>query len=58
MDVKIWKYEIKSQVADLGVSITNCNKIIVILKKLQKDCAKTQDNIELEMESMKVELKK
>jgi len=32
--------------------------VIVILKKLQKDCAKTQDNIENELAFMKVELKK
>lgn len=34
MDVKIWKYEIKTQVADLGRSVEKCNAIIVILKKL------------------------
>jgi len=57
-DAKIWKYEIKTQLSDLVNSQEKCNKIIVILKKLQKDCAKTQDNIENELEAMKVELKR
>lgn len=34
LDVKIWKYEIRSQVSDLGVSIARCDVIIKILKKL------------------------
>jgi len=34
MDVKIWKYEIKSQVSDLGISIEKCNEVIKKLKTL------------------------
>lgn len=48
-DVKIWKYEIKYQLADLTNSQDRCLEIIKILMKLQKDCARTQDNIESEL---------
>jgi hypothetical protein len=57
-DEKIWKYEVKSQIADLTNSMERCNEIVAVLKRLQKDCAKTQDNIENELEAMKVELKR
>ena len=35
-----------------------CQEIVKVLVKMQKNCAKTQDEIENEMEGMKVELKR
>ena len=57
-DEKIWKYEIKYQLSDLTSSQQKCHEVIRILMKLQKDCARTQDDIENELEAMKVELKR
>lgn len=58
LDEKIWKYEIKYNVDQITVSQEKCLIIIEQLKELQIKCAKTQDNIEGELESMKVELKR
>jgi hypothetical protein len=58
MDEKIWRYEIKYQVGQLEDSLAKCQTIIGILKKLQEDCARTQDDLENELEAMKVELKR
>jgi hypothetical protein len=44
-DAKIWKYECKSQIADLGVSLEKCGLIVKVLEKLQKDCARTADDL-------------
>lgn len=57
-DAKIWKYECKSQVADLGMSLDKCNAIVVILEKLQKDCAKTSDDLNNVLLKIKEMLKK
>jgi N-methylhydantoinase B/oxoprolinase/acetone carboxylase alpha subunit len=40
-DVKIWKYEIKSQIYDLTYSMEKCSNIVKELEKLQEDCART-----------------
>lgn len=52
-DLKIWKYEIKSQIADLGVSLERCNEIVKVLKKIQEDCARTQDDLDKEIQYVK-----
>jgi len=57
-DIKIWKYEVKYLVQNLTNSQAKCLAVIKILKKLQADCARTQDNIDTELEAMKVELKR
>lgn len=44
-DAKIWKYECKSQISDLGVSLEKCGLIVKVLEKLQKDCARTADDL-------------
>lgn len=44
-DVKIWKYEIKTQNSELAEQIKKGRAIIAILEKLQKDCAKTADDL-------------
>jgi len=49
MDYKIWNYAIKAQVNALTESLEKCDKIIIVLKKLQKDVAKAQDNLEKEL---------
>lgn len=58
MDEKVWRYEIKYNISQLEASLEECDKIIAQLKVLQKKCAKTQDDIEAELEVMKVELKR
>jgi hypothetical protein len=45
-DAKIWKFEVKYQNSDLKTSMEKCNAIVAILEKLQKDCAKTSDNLD------------
>jgi hypothetical protein len=57
-DVKIWKYEIKTQNNELGVQIQKGRAIIAILEKLQKDCARTSDNLDNILLVIKEELKK
>jgi hypothetical protein len=44
-DVKIWKYEVKSQIADLTVSLEKCNEIVKVLEELQVATARTSDNL-------------
>jgi len=58
MDLKIWKLEIKYQSSDLGQSLDTCNKIVGVLEKLQKDCARTADNLDNVLKVIKEELKK
>lgn len=58
IDVKIWKYECKSQIADLGVSLEKCNAIVAVLEKLQKDCARTADDLNNVLLRIKEMLKK
>lgn len=57
-DYKIWNYAIKRQISDLQSSLEKCDTIIGILKKLQKDVAKTQDDLEKELEFIKTSLEK
>lgn len=57
-DEKIWQYEIKYQIQNLTSSQNRCLEVIKRLMKLQKDCARTQDNLENELQAMKVELKR
>lgn len=57
-DVKIWKYEIKTQLADLQTQLEKANAIIKVLEKLQKDCARTADNLNNTLLSLKEQLKK
>jgi len=52
-DVKIWQYAVKRQVLALEDSIEKCDAIIVKLNKLQKDCSKTQDDLEKELDKIK-----
>lgn len=58
LDQKIWNYEIKSQIADLGVSQQKAETIINALVALQSECSRTQDDLEAEIEVIKVELKR
>jgi hypothetical protein len=58
MDLKIWKLEIKYQSSDLGQSLDTCNKIVKVLEKLQKDCARTADNLDNVLKVIKEALKK
>lgn len=44
-DAKIWKYEVKSQIADLTVSLEKCNEIVKVLEELQTATARTSDNL-------------
>jgi hypothetical protein len=53
LDLKVWSYAIKRQVLDLETSITECDKIILILARLQKDVAKVQDALEAELDKIK-----
>lgn len=57
-DAKIWKYECKSQVADLTVSLEKCDALVTVLDKLQKDCVKTSDKLKNVLLVIKNELKK
>jgi DNA repair ATPase RecN len=57
-DVKIWKYEIKTQLSDLQTQLEKANAIIKVLEKLQKDCARTADNLNNTLLSLKEQLKK
>lgn len=56
-DAKIWKYEVKSQIADLTVSLERCNEIVAELDKLQKDCARTSDDLKAVLKNIKEQLK-
>jgi len=56
-DLKIWKYEIKSQIADLTVSLEKCDAIIVVLKDLQTQCVRTSDNLKAVLLKVKKDLK-
>jgi len=40
-DIKIWKYEMKTQIADLGKSLEECEKIVKVLEDIQTNCART-----------------
>jgi len=53
LDLKVWSYAIKRQVDDLTTSITECDKIIAILMKLQVDVAQVQDALEAELDKIK-----
>jgi uncharacterized membrane-anchored protein YhcB (DUF1043 family) len=53
LDVKIWQFTIRRQVEDLTSSLEKCDAILVILEKLQKDVAQTQDDLERELELIK-----
>jgi hypothetical protein len=33
-DAKIWKYEIKSQIADLTTSLEKCDALVIVLEEL------------------------
>lgn len=44
-DAKIWKFEIKNQQNDLATQLEKANAIIAVLTKLQKDCARTADDL-------------
>ena len=33
-DVKIWKYEVKSQIADLTTSLEKCDALVIVLEEL------------------------
>jgi len=57
-DAKIWKYEVKYQNSDLLQSLEKCNAIVKVLEKLQKDCARTSDNLENVLKVIKEDLKK
>ena len=57
-DAKIWKYEIRYQEQDLTQSLEKCNGIVKVLEKLQKDCARTSDNLDNVLKIIKEELKK
>jgi len=57
-DVKIWKYEIKCQNNDLATQLEKCNAIVKVLEKLQKDCARTADDLNNVLLSIKEQLKK
>lgn len=57
-DAKIWKFEIKYQQNDLKVSLEKCDAIVKVLEKLQKDCAKTSDNLNNVLLRIKEMLKK
>jgi hypothetical protein len=57
-DVKIWKFAIKRQILDLGSSLTKCDAILKVLSKLQKDVARTQDDLEKELQYIKTTLEK
>lgn len=57
-DAKIWKYECKSQISDLGISLEKCNAIVKVLEKLQKDCARTADDLNSVLLKIKEMLKK
>lgn len=56
-DAKIWKYEVKSQIADLTVSYDRCTAIVGVLDKLQKDCARTSDDLKNVLKNIKELLK-
>ena len=43
--------------SDLNNSMIRCKEIIKILLKLQKDCARTQDDIENELAGMEAQLR-
>lgn len=55
-DVRIWEYEIKYQLSDLEKSLHGCGEIVKQLLKIQNDSARTHDNIENDLEFIKVEL--
>jgi len=48
-DAKIWKYAIKAQINDLANSLAKCDETLVKLDVLQKNCARTQDDLEKEV---------
>lgn len=43
--MKIWKYEIKSQIGDIDESLKKCSKLVVELTKLRDECVRTSDNL-------------
>lgn len=57
-EIKIWKYEIKYQSQDLATSLEKCNLIVKVLEDLQKNCARTSDNLENVLKVIKEQLKK
>jgi hypothetical protein len=52
-DAKIWKYEVRYQEDDLKQSLEKCNLIVKNLEKLQKDCARTSDNLDKVLKRIK-----
>jgi len=56
-DKKLWRYEIKTQIADLDRSLDKCELIKIVLKHLQEDCIRTADNLEMALNTMKTKLK-
>lgn len=58
LDVKIWKYEIKYQTQDLEQSLEKCDAIVKVLEALQKNCARTSDDLENVLKKIKENLKK
>jgi hypothetical protein len=46
VNTKIWYKEIANQKNDLDFSLKRCRVIIKILEKLQKDCARTADDLD------------
>lgn len=56
-DAKIWKYEVKTQIADLTVSIEKCDAIVAVLEELQIKCARTSDDLKNVLNNIKEQLK-
>lgn len=57
-DVKIWKLEVRNQKNDLETQLAQCKKIIGILEALQKNCARTADDLNNVLLNLKEQLKK
>lgn len=45
VNTKIWYKEIANQKNDLTFSLKRCREIVKVLEKLQKDCARTADDL-------------
>jgi DNA repair ATPase RecN len=56
-DAKIWKYEIRTQVTDLNAQLEKCMALIKVLEALQANCARTADNLDNVLKSIKEQLK-
>lgn len=44
-DLKIWKYEVKSQIGDINQSLIKCTKLVEDLVKLRDECVRTSDSL-------------